>query len=170
MWPGLLFQLGGLALINIGLPLAILKMATRQRIRSIRLLLAIPVAVAIPLTVSRAFLSLSAVQLTASTLAGIPFLVYAGAVGQSIINRRFRRFAVLIGLTALYAAVIASWWLWHDSRGMSAFEYYSWSGWYVVAIPGAFIVGALACITWPARGAFRLIVRRRQQRVDRTAR
>ncbi len=173
-WLELLFQLGGLACFNIVMPLAIVKMATRQRIRSVRLLLAMPVAVAIPISSSRLFLSLSAVQLTASTLSGVPFVVYAGALGQSIVNRRWRRFAVLIGLTAIAALVLGGCWLWYDRRGMSAIGYYSWSGWYELVIPATFIVGALASIAWLGRGAFRLIIRLVQkqgaQRVIRTTR
>jgi hypothetical protein len=46
-----------IAIVNLVLPLAMLRLATRRRFWTLRLLMALPVAVAIPLTVSLAFRS-----------------------------------------------------------------------------------------------------------------
>ncbi len=157
IWPGLLYQTGGLALINVVVPLAVLRLATRRRIWGMRLLLALPVVVAIPMAVSQMFRYLTPVQLSASTLVGIPVLEYAGAALRSILDRRWKRLAVRVGLTALATVAIGIVWLWSDMRAMPATEHYTWSGWYLVAIPGAYLVGVLACIMWIARGGFRLM-------------
>ena len=146
-------------MINIAVPLAILKLASRRRIWVVRLLLALPVVVAIPIAVSPAFWSMTPLQLTASAIVGVPFLEYAGSAGRSILNRRWNRFAVRVSLTALATLVIGSGLLWSDMQRMPAIEHYTWSEWYSVVIPGVYSVGALACIMWTARRGLRLIRR-----------
>jgi hypothetical protein len=80
-------------------------------------------------------------------------------------NRRFRRLALRVCLTALVTVALATWWLWSDKRGMAAFERYTWSGWYLVVIPGAFVIGALACMIRIVRSVFRLMWRPRWRAV-----
>ncbi len=97
--PGILIALGGLALINVMLPLAIVKVAIRRRVRGVLLLLALPVVVAIPMAVFLTIDSLEPVPHdppwivgTVSTLAGIPVLVYLSQLGRSLILGRWKRF------------------------------------------------------------------------------
>ena len=79
----MLVGLAGVALINVMLPLAILRLATRRRVWGVRLLMALPVVVAIPMAV---FLAIDAMEPvphdppwiggTVVTLAGVPVVVY----------------------------------------------------------------------------------------------
>ena len=55
--PRFVLALGGLALINVVVPLLILKLATRRRVWGVRMLMALPVVVAIPMTAFLTFVS-----------------------------------------------------------------------------------------------------------------
>ncbi len=92
-------------------------------------------------------------------LAGIPAAIYAVLLGWSLVRRRWRRFLGLVGLTALASFVIGACWLWSDMRKMTAIEYHTWSGWYNVAVLGAYAVGVLAMIGWVGRAFFRVVRR-----------
>jgi hypothetical protein len=163
--------LAGIALIDVVVPLAILWLATRRRFWSVRMLLALPVAVAIPLG---AFLTLKRLMpaelpdpslgyavgvFTLISLAGVPPLAYLALVGSSLIRRRWRRLAVIVGLTAIMAAVVGTYWLWSDMKTMPPIEYYSWSDWHLLAWPAAYAMGVLVLIVRAVRGASRMIVR-----------
>jgi hypothetical protein len=168
-WLRAIFLLGSVAFVNVVVPVVILKLATRRGVWSIRLFMALPVVVAIPLAVRKAlFQSVPLVEMIASSMPGLAVLEYAAAVGQSIFSRRWRRLAVRVGLTALVTVVMGTWWLWYDMRGMAAIEHYNWSGWYLVGIPAAFVIGAIGCIAWMARGVFRLVRKRRRQAAQST--
>jgi hypothetical protein len=112
-----------LALLNVVVPLAILRLATRKRISSLRLLMALPAAVAVPVAVflSR-FGSLTpplddpstwvAVGIFALTsLAGLPVLIYLTSAAVILLRRRWRRFLALIGLTVVVSVVLSMIWL-----------------------------------------------------------
>jgi len=197
--PYLFLSMGGLALVNLIIPLVILRLATRKRIWGVRLLLALPVVVAIPAaayrwwpgfaagsldgasavvrlwdvdqqTLTTGFKLLDEIRQTFGwffpitifsliTLAGIPFAVFAIVVGSSLAHRSWKRLLWLFGLTALSSAVVVACWLWWDMRGMMAIEHYTWSGWYTIALLGAYTVGVLAVIAWTARGLFRFVRR-----------
>ncbi len=90
-----------------------------------------------------------------TTLAGIPFAVYAVVVVRSVIRRRWRVLASLAALTALASIGIGAWWLQSDGPAMTQFEHYDWSGWPAVVVPGAYLVGALVLalvlVLWTAR-------------------
>ena len=90
--PQFLLALGGLALINVVVPLLILKLATRRRVWSVRMLLALPAVVAIPMTAFLTFVSATPSMAGASagqaiagfgraTLGGMPIVVYVALVG-----------------------------------------------------------------------------------------
>jgi hypothetical protein len=164
--PNLLWALlhsAGRAVLNIVVPVAILKLATRRRVWGIRLLMAIPVVITIPvaarLTIFRAE---ALVPWVSTSVLGLPVLEYVAVIGQSIRNHRWQRIAIRFGFTALATVALASWWLSADMAGMPPMEHYSWSGWYLVVIPGAFIVGALACIVRIGRCVARRIRRLRE--------
>jgi hypothetical protein len=153
----------GLTLVNVALPLVILRLAARRRPWTVRLLLAVPVAAAIPLTVLLAFESLEPaladpfpssprLWLVLGTLAGIPVLVYTATIGSSVIRRRWRALALLVGLTILASLAIGAAWLWLDMRATPAIERYDWSEWYWAVVPGAYAVGVLMSLGWSIRG------------------
>ena len=102
----------GLALVNVLLPIALLRLAARRRPWTVRLLMAVPLAVAVPLMVFRAretllpeeigTLPLSARSVfVLDTLAGLPIVVYAVFAVWSLVRRRWRTVAVLAALTIL---------------------------------------------------------------------
>ena len=117
-----LLAASGLALFNVFLPLGILRLAARRRPWTLRLLMALPVAAAVPLT---AFVALepliptlpapytvsSRVLFTLGTLAGIPIVTFAAIIGDSVIRRRWKRLALLAGLTVLASLATAAIWI-----------------------------------------------------------
>ncbi len=157
-WTGLL-EVVGLALINVFLPLGILCLAARRRPWSLRALMALPIAAAVPLS---AFLALEPVipiptptaplpsspmtLFALGTAAGVPVVTYVVLAGWSLIRWRWRTLGLLGGLTVLASLMIAAIWLWADLRNMPANEHYSPSGWYVALLPGAIIASALVLI------------------------
>jgi len=160
----------GLALVDVVLPLVILRLAARPRVWSVRFLMALPVAAAVPLTVFLAleplvpalpdpFPSSARLLFILGTLAGIPVVAYMIMVAATLLRRRWRRLALLAGLTVLAAVVLGLIWLWSDMRAMPAIEHYTWSGWYQVVLPAAYVVGMLGTIAWAALGFFRLVMR-----------
>ena len=106
--PLLLFLgLAGLATINVVVPLLILRLATRRRVWGVRLLLALPAVVAIPMAVFLTLLSVTPSMAGASarqaiagfglaTLGGLPVVVYVVLIGSSLLHRRWWRL-VMIG-------------------------------------------------------------------------
>src|SRR5262249_31699808 len=99
--PPFVLTLGGLALVSVGVPLLILKLATRRRVWSMRMLLALPAVVAIPMTAFLTFVSATPSMAGPSgeeaiagfgraTLGGMPIVIYVALVGESLIRRRRR--------------------------------------------------------------------------------
>jgi hypothetical protein len=136
--PASLLPMSGLAVINVFLPLAILRLAARRRPWTVRLLLAVPVAAAIPLT---AFVTLEPtlreqsdglalspkVQFALGTLAAIPVVLYAATIVISVHRHRWRGVLVLISLAVFIATAVAACWLLFDMQFMPAIEHYNWS-------------------------------------------
>jgi outer membrane protein assembly factor BamB len=144
---------GGIAVVNVLLPLGILRLATRRRFWSVRLLLALPAAVAIPLSV---FLMSPSLTVIPMTLLWIPVVIYAALAGRILFRRRWARLADLVGMTALASAALGIGWLWSDRRVMPALEHYDWSGgWLRLAVLGAYLVGMFVSIAWVIRGLVR---------------
>jgi hypothetical protein len=178
--PQFLLALGGLALINVVVPLMILRLATRRRVWSVRLLLALPAVVAIPMTAFPAFVSAtpsmagaSAGQAIASfgraTLGGLPIVIYAALAGESLIRRRRRRLVKLAVLGVLATAVLAGFWLLVDGTRKPTMAHYTRTEWYAVIVPGLYLAGVLAMVAWVVRGAWRYVVKgwRRRRAVAR---
>jgi hypothetical protein len=164
----------GLALINVVLPIAILWLATRRRPWSLRVLMALPVAAAAPLAMYMAAESLMPANTAPlapgpplidglGTLAGVPTIAYAVAVGWNVVRRRWKRLATIAGLTLAASAIIAGAWLRFDWQSMPAVDHYGWSGWYLVVIPAAYAVGVLIPIAWVLRRAYRWLRRPRRR-------
>jgi tRNA A-37 threonylcarbamoyl transferase component Bud32 len=159
-----LLALGGLALINVVVPLWILKLATWRRVWSVRMLLALPVVVAIPMTAFLTFVSATSSMAGASaaqaiagfawaTLGGLPIVCYGALVVSGLIRRDRRRLAKLAVLSVLATAVVAGFWFLVDGLTKPTIEYYAWSDWHAVIVPGLYLAGVLAMIAWAVRGA-----------------
>ncbi len=179
-WTGLiLYTIGpngllafvGLALINVAVPLGLLWLAARRRPWTLRLLMALPVAAAIPLTVFQTVEPLipaeigsravsSRLGFALGTLAGVPIVVLAAAIVWYLVRRRPRPLALMVGSTLVASAIIAVAWLWADLRDMPAIEHYDRSNWHLAALPGAYAIGVLIVVGWGARRISRAVARR----------
>jgi hypothetical protein len=175
--PRLLMAVIGLAMINVIVPIALIRLVARRRRWTIRLLMALPVAVAVPLTAFQTRDSVLPVEISPipttgplafvlGTLAGLPIVLYAGLACLSLFRRQWRRLLALIGLTIVSTAIVGAAWLRNDSRAMPAIEYYSRSEWYLAAVPGAYAAGVLIPVAWTLRAAYRLLRRPRRAEVE----
>ena len=169
-----LSTVSGFALVNVALPLGLLHLVAGRRRWSIRLLMALPVAVAVPLTafliiepvlpaVPDRFLSTPRLLFVAATLAGIPVVVSAVFLTRTLIRRRWRALAMLFLGTAVASFGVGAAWLWVDGRAMIALEYYERAEWYLAIVPGAYAVGFLLLLAWWIRGIGRTLRRLAQR-------
>jgi predicted Ser/Thr protein kinase len=161
-------SLTALALINLLLPLWIVRLAGRRRVWSVRTLLALPVATAVPLAVFlavEAYLPVlpnpmpqsSKAVFALGTLAGAPILVYTAMVLWSFWRLQLRRLGMIGALTIIASILIGVPWLWLDARSKPALDGYGWSGWYMILGLGAYVVGVLGAAAWAVRGLARSI-------------
>jgi hypothetical protein len=164
--PSWVFTLMGLALFNVVLPMAMLRLAARRRPWTLRVLMALPVVAAVPLCSYMALEPLMPAQVdplppypkllfALATITGLPILTFAAVAGWSLVRLRWKRIVLLAGLTVLASAAIAAAWLRFDGRTMPAIEHYGRSGWHLVVVPGAYAAGMLILIAWPSRRAYR---------------
>jgi hypothetical protein len=165
----------GLTLFVIVIPVAILRQVMRRRFKSVRILAALPLAAALPLTAYVLTIRSSRprfVQPTAwslifgfimASVAGMPILAYLFLTGSFLFRRRRRQLAGWFALTAVSGLMLGLFWIRFDMQSMASIEHYSWSGWYQPVVPGAYNLGALLVIAWIARGAFRFVKRRLTQ-------
>ncbi len=158
----------GLAFVNVALPLSILRLVAGRRRFSIRALMALPVAAAMPLM---AFLLLEPILpvdstpllasekriFTAGILVGLPIVFYVVWLVWSLAHLRWKSAAALIALTAFISLSIAAIWLWIDSKSMSPIERYESSGWYLILLPGITASGLLMLIAVTLRATVNLI-------------
>ncbi len=164
-----------LALVNVVIPLSILRLAAGRRRWNLRLLMALPLVAAVPLTLVMAveplvpilpapFPGSARMLLALGTLLGVPVVACAFAIGRGLVLGRWKVLLRLVGLTLLLSLIIGGAWLWLDHRAMPAIESYSWSGWYLVAFPGTYAVGILILIGWAIEWSIRLVTRLRPDR------
>jgi hypothetical protein len=149
-----LLAVSGLALFNVFLPLLILRLVAFRRPWTMRLLMMLPVAAAAPLTAFSVVEPLiptlpspytysSRTIFFMGSLVGVPIVCFVAAAAWALVRRRWRQLALLAGITLLASLAIGVIWLWLDFRSMPAIERFTWSGWYMVLIAGAYAVGAL---------------------------
>ena len=168
-------------LINVCIPVVILWLATRRRFWSVRLLLALPVVVAVIMAGSSTLISLSPNNLQPSptswwglslgmallSISGLPFVTYTVALVLALVHRRRKKFGVLVAGALLAAVLIATLLLWLGSHAKPLIEHYNWSGWHQATSPllGAYVAGLVmlaaracgplagSCWGWPACAA-----------------
>jgi hypothetical protein len=156
-----------LALFNGFLPFLILFLAARRRPWTMRLMLALPLAAAVPLTavvvfeplipaLPAPFPSSSRLLFALGSLAGIPIVSLAAAIGFCLVRRRWKQLALFAGLTVLASVVIGLAWLRFDWRSMPTVEHYTWSGWYLAVVPGAYAVGVSIVVGGAIRAVSRM--------------
>jgi len=160
-------------LINVCVPLAILWLATRRRIWSVRLLLALPAVVAILLTGYSFLISLIPdrpqpteppwwgvpLGVAMFSMSGLPIVAFVAALGLALVRRRWWRIGLLVAGDLLAAILLAAVLLQYDRLQMTAMEHYNWSGWHHALFLGAYAVGALVLLARPARWVVRFAFR-----------
>ena len=162
---------GGLAFFNVVLPLFILRLAAGRRRFSVRALMALPVAVAVPLMLylmlepllpvsSSPWLTSERRLFVAGTVAGLPIIIYAVSVVWFLVRGRFRLLASLAGVTILTSVITATVWLWFDMKSMASIERYGRAGWYLVLLPGAYAAAIFMVIGWVLWALFGVLRRR----------
>jgi hypothetical protein len=164
----------GLALVNVALPLSIVRLLAGRRRFSIRALMALPVAAAIPLMCllvlepvlpanSAPFLTSERRLFTAGTLAGLPIVYCVLWTAKRVARLRWKTVCAIAALIVIASLAIAAVWLRFDVRSKAAIEHYSLTGWYLVALPGAY-VAAVVCLLIRAVVAIYEFVRHRVRR------
>jgi hypothetical protein len=164
--------LAGLALGNVAVPLGLLWLAARRRPWTLRLLMALPVAAAVPLSLFQTVEPLVPVQIgpwpastrlvfVAGTLAGIPLVAAAVLVIGCLVRRRWKPLAWFAGSSLAASVILAGVWFWSDRRSMPAIERYDRSNVYLAGLLGCYAVAVLVVLGGSVRGIVRAIWRRR---------
>ena len=121
----------------------VLWLAMRRRFWSVRLLLALPVVVAVIMAGSSTLISLAPNYLQPSptswwglvsgmallSISGLPVVTYTVAIVLAIVHRRWKKIGVLVAGAGLAAVLIATLLLWLGSHAKPVIEHYNWSGW-----------------------------------------
>jgi outer membrane protein assembly factor BamB len=149
------FASGGLALVNVVLPLWIVRRAKgNRRFFHIRALMVLPLVAAIPLMtyltlapwmpsdLGRLLSSETRIFL-GGTLAGLPVVYFMGVMGASVVRRRGQALSALVVVTLITAVVVAVGWIMLDRRSMAGIEHYGWEAWELVMLPGAYVAAVL---------------------------
>ena len=146
---------GGLAFVNLGIPVFVLWLAGgRRKAFRIRTLMALPIAAVIPLmgylTIgpwlpvgSGRLLATEGRVFLAGTLGGLPVVLYVGWVVMGVIRRRYTDVLALVALTGLATLAVAGGWIWLDWKSMAGIEHYGSEGWWLIVM-----VGAYAAVLW----------------------
>ena len=122
-----------------------------------RLLLALPLVVAVSMAGSATLISLipDNLQQSATTwwglvlrvallsLSGLPVVAYTFAFILALVRRRWKKIGVLVAGAVVPAVMILTLSLWAVSNAKPAIEHYNWSGWHQALIWGAYVAGVL---------------------------
>ncbi len=171
--PANFFTSGGLALVNVVLPLWVVRRVKgKLRFFHIRALMVLPLVAAIPLMtyltlapwmpsdLGRLLSSETRIFL-GGTLAGLPVVYFMGVLGANVVRRRWRALIELVGVTVISAVVVAAGWIWLDRNSMAAIEHYGWEGWEMVVSPGVYLAAVLWGLGKGILGGYDWVRRRR---------
>ncbi len=157
----------GLAVVNVGVPVLIVRAARGRRRRfGIRALMMLPVAAVVPLLVYLALvprLPVNASGLFASeprvfligTLAGLPMAWGVLWVVGALLRGRVREIIAMGALGIVATLAVAGAWVWFDRKSMAAIEHYGWERWGLVFLPGA----CVAVVLWVVAGGAARVLR-----------
>ena len=162
----------GATLVNVCIPVMVLWLATRRRFWSVRLLLALPLVVAVSMAGSATLISLipDNLQQSATTwwglvlrvallsLSGLPVVAYTFAFILALVRRRWKKIGVLVAGAVVPAVMILTLSLWAVSNAKPAIEHYNWSGWHQALIWGAYVAGVLMLAARAVRAAGRFVL------------
>jgi hypothetical protein len=164
--PWALLAAMGLAVLNVVLPLLVLRLARgRRRFYTIRALMSLPVAAALPLIVYLTVVpslppSLSPLlasdtrMFITGTLVGLPVVLCVAWACACLVRLRLRPIAALAVLAVVTSLAVAGLWLRIDIKSMAEIEHYGWRGWHLVALPGAYLAAVLWLIGLVIHRAF----------------
>ncbi|MHB1556668.1 MAG: FG-GAP repeat domain-containing protein [Isosphaeraceae bacterium] len=152
-----LIAMFGLAAVNLAIPLGLLRLAARRRPWTIRLLLALPLAAAVPLFALRAFEpmmphTIGAVAVSprriylALTMGGAPLVAFAIVAGWSMVRFRWRTLLAMAAVWLVSSAAVEVAWIAYDIRSLPPPGYYDRSGWPLALVPGAGATGIVLII------------------------
>jgi hypothetical protein len=161
----------GATLVNVCLPVMLLWLATRRRFWSTRLLLALPVVVAVSMAGSSTLISLVPNDLQTSptswgdvvrrvawlSMGGLPIVAYAVALAFALVRRRWKKVGVLVAGSVLVSVLLLTLTLWAVSQAKPAIEHYNWSGWPQAFFWGAYVAGVLMLLARAVRAAGRYV-------------
>ncbi len=162
----------GATVVNVCVPVMLLWLATRRRFWSMRLLLALPVVVAVSLTGSSRLISLFPDVLQPSptpwrslvfgmallSISGLPVVAYTVAFVLALVRRRWKKIGVLVAGAVVVAVLILTLSLWAVSHAKPAIEHYNWSGWHQAFIWGAYVAGVLMLAARAVRAAGQFVL------------
>jgi hypothetical protein len=162
----------GATVVNVCIPVIVLWLATRRRFWSMRLLLALPVVVALSITGSSTLISVMPDWLKPSpepwsglvrhmallSMSGVPVVVYTVALALALVHRQWKKVGMLVAGAVLAAALILALSLWAESHAQPAIEHYNWSGWHQAFFWGAYIAGLMMLFARAARAAGRFVL------------
>jgi hypothetical protein len=154
----------GLAAVSVFVPVLIVRLARgRRRNYTIRALMSVPVAVAVPLVVyltlvprlppsESPLLATDGRMFVTGTLAGVPMVACVIWIGASVRRRRWRGLIGLVVVAVMATIAVAGGWIWVDRKEMATVEHYGWEGWELVLLAGAYV----AAVIW---GVVKVVVR-----------
>ncbi len=159
-------------LVNVCIPVMVLWLATRRRFWSMRLLLALPVVVAVSMAGSSSLISLFPNELQPSgtpwwgfvdvvawfSMGGLPIVAYTVAFVLALVRRQWKKIGVLVAGAVVSAVLILTLTLWATRHAKPAIEHYNWSGWHHSLVWGAYVAGLLMLAARAARAAGRFVL------------
>ncbi len=163
---------GGLALVNVVLPLLILRLVIgRRRVFRMWALMVLPVVVVVPLMVflgltpwlpvgEQRWLGTQNRVFLAGTLAGVPVVLGVWWAIAAVVRGRWRRVLAMVGLVVMATLLVARVWIWMDRKGMAPIEHYGWEGWELVVMVGGYVAAVIWGVGKVMVGAYRLLRRR----------
>jgi hypothetical protein len=162
----------GAPLVNVCIPVMVLWLATRRRFWSMRLLLALPVVVAVSMAGSSTLISLFLNELQPSptpwwgfvylvawfSMGGLPIVAYTVALVLALVHRQWKKIGVLVAGAVLAAVLILTLSRWAVSHWETAIDHYNWSGSHQALIWGAYVAGLLMLVARALRAVGRFVL------------